>query len=133
MFLAGNGRGTGQDGDLPPAGTLPHRKNREPWRNNVANGTAVMGRRDRRLKRSLVGRQNCTWLIPPGRDVLNRMVTGGLASVNVENFSSHESRRIQVHHRINDIRHFSHSTHRVQRCQSMIGLDRMHRRLDDSR
>jgi hypothetical protein len=45
--------------------------------------------------------------------LLDRMVTGRLSSVDVENFSSHESRRVQVHYRVHDVRHFSHSAHRM--------------------
>src|SRR6202171_2385160 len=45
--------------------------------------------------------------------LLDRMVTGRLSSVDVENFPSHESRRVQVHYRVDDVRHFSHSAHRV--------------------
>ena len=35
------------------------------------------------------------------------MVAGGLASVHVENFSGHESRRVQVHDSIDDLRYFT--------------------------
>ena len=45
--------------------------------------------------------------------LLDRMVTGRLSSVDVENFPSHESHRVQVHHRVHDVRHFSHSAHRM--------------------
>jgi AcrR family transcriptional regulator len=45
--------------------------------------------------------------------LLDRMVTGRLSSVDVENFPSHESRRVQVHYRVHDVRHFSHSAHRM--------------------
>src|SRR5580704_17404404 len=45
--------------------------------------------------------------------LLDRMVTAGLSSVDVENFSSHESRRVQVHYRVHDVRHFSHSADRM--------------------
>jgi hypothetical protein len=44
---------------------------------------------------------------------LNRMVTGGLPSIDVKNFSSDESRRVQVHYRVHDVRHFAHSAHRM--------------------
>ena len=47
--------------------------------------------------------------IPP----LDRMVTGRLSSVDVENFPGHETRRVQVHDRVHDIRLFSHSAHRM--------------------
>jgi hypothetical protein len=44
---------------------------------------------------------------------LDRMVTGGLSSVDVENFPSHESRRVKVHYRVHDIRLVAHSAHRM--------------------
>ena len=42
---------------------------------------------------------------------LDHMVTGRLSSVDVENFPGHETRRVQVHDRVHDIRLFSHSAH----------------------
>ena len=68
-----------------------------------------------------------------GTRQLKCMVAGCLPSVHVENFSSYESRRVQIHHGVNDVRRFSHSTHRMQGRQSLMSLDRMHRSLDDSR
>lgn len=67
-----------------------------------------------------------------GTRQLKCMVAGCLPSVHVENFSSYESRRVQIHHGVNDVRRFSHSTHRMQGRQSLMSLDRMHRSLDDS-
>src|ERR1700720_4036882 len=65
--------------------------------------------------------------------LLDRMVTSRLSSVDVENFPSHESCRVQVHYRVYDVRHFAHSAHRMQRGQELMGLERMHWGLDDSR
>jgi hypothetical protein len=56
------------------------------------------------------------WANRPRKDErvpLDRMVTGRLPSVDVENFSSDECRRVQVHYGVHDVRHFSHSAHRM--------------------
>jgi hypothetical protein len=37
------------------------------------------------------------------------MVTGGLTAIDVKDLSGHEPRRFQVHDRVHDVRHFSHS------------------------
>ena len=42
-----------------------------------------------------------------GTRQLKCMVAGCLPSVHVENFSSYESRRVQIHHGVNDVRRFS--------------------------
>ena len=44
---------------------------------------------------------------------LDRVVAGCLPSVHVENLSRHESRRVQVHHGLDDIVGFSHPLHRM--------------------
>ena len=43
----------------------------------------------------------------------DRVVTGRLSSIDVKNFPSDETRRVEIQYCIHDIRYFSHSTHRM--------------------
>jgi hypothetical protein len=97
---------SGQDGDLAPQGAFPHGKTAN------SGGPTAAGQTARGVGR--IGIASLGSRPSSRRGALERMVTRSLASVHVENFSGHESRRIQVHHRIHDIGHFPHSTHRMQ-------------------
>jgi hypothetical protein len=105
----------------------------------------------------IAGRTRCLWnqlglqsypIIPPAWAIPSRhqhhrvlvhtvhalkcVVARGLTAVNMKNFPGDEFCSVEVHHRVNDIRDFSHSPHWMQRCQSLMGLDRMHRGFDNA-
>ena len=63
---------------------------------------------------------------------LKRVVAGGLTAVDMKNFPCDEFRSVEVNHRVNDIRDFPHSAHRMQRCHRLMSLDRMHRGFDNA-
>ena len=63
---------------------------------------------------------------------LKRVVASGLTAIDMKNFPCDKFCSVEVNHRIDDIRDFSHSAHWMQRCQSLMGLDRMHRGFDNA-
>ena len=64
---------------------------------------------------------------------LKCVMAGGLTAINMENFACDELCSVEVHHRVNDIRGLSHPPHWMQRRQSLMGLDLVHRGFDNSR
>jgi hypothetical protein len=60
------------------------------------------------------------------------VVTGSLSAVDVKNFPGHKACSIEIDHRIHDIRHVSHSAHRVKCPECRMCLGRMHGGFDDS-
>ena len=64
---------------------------------------------------------------------LHHVMTSSLSSVDVKDLTSHKRRAIEVEHRLYNVRHLSHSSHWMERRQRLMGLRRVHWRLDDSR
>jgi hypothetical protein len=63
----------------------------------------------------------------------DRVVTGRLSSIDVKNFSSDETRRVEIQYCIHDFRYFSHATHRMERGKERMDFGRVHGGLDNSR
>ena len=59
-------------------------------------------------------------------------MAGALGAVDVKDCARHKAGRFQVEDRIDDIGDLAHTANRVQRAELRMGLDGMHRRLDDA-
>jgi hypothetical protein len=59
-------------------------------------------------------------------------MAGALAAVEVKDFARHKAGRFQAEDRIDDVGDLAQTANRVQRAELRMGLDGMHRRLDDA-
>src|ERR1700736_596828 len=59
-------------------------------------------------------------------------VARALPAVDMEGLSGHEARRLEIEDGVHDVDDLAHSADRVQGAELRIGLDRVHRRLDDA-
>src|ERR1700744_4120338 len=60
-------------------------------------------------------------------------MAGALAAVDMEDFARHEVRRFEVEDRLDDVGGLAHAPYRFKRRESVLALDRVHRRLDIAR
>src|SRR5882757_7253419 len=65
--------------------------------------------------------------------ILQAVVAGSLPAIDVKNLTRHKRRAVEVEHSIHDLGHLSHPSHWMERRQRLMGLRRVHRRLDYSR
>src|SRR5262245_63237149 len=63
---------------------------------------------------------------------LGMSVACALAAVDVKDLAGHEARRLEVEDRVDDVRDLAHAADRMESGEPGIGLDGMHRRLDDA-
>ena len=59
-------------------------------------------------------------------------MASALAAVDVKDLARHETRRLKVEDRINDVGNLAHAPDGMKGVEGLMGLYRMHRRLDDA-
>lgn len=67
------------------------------------------------------------------RELEEYSMTGDLAAIDMQNFACHERRRIQIQDRFDDVAHFAHAAHWMQRAEFRVQVRGKQRSLDHSR